>query len=221
MEAGEIQELWQTGHGSVVIEDLADDAHGEEAGYLSQVHGGFSVTSPLEHATIFGTQGEYVTRLNQIAWDSCWRSQHLDGFCPIGSTDACGDSMCGIDADLEVGFELITVFGDHAFNSQLAKPVLAGRHTDESPAEARHEIDGFGGYFLGSHNEIPLIFPVFVIDDNNHFAGPNIDENVFNGVERIRNLSHLRGIIPEHTDYSRSMWLVKVLAAGYVRLKIV
>ena len=41
---------------------------------------------------------------------------------------------------------------------------------EDSAGVLEHEIDLLGGYLLGGDDDIPFVFPVFVIDDNYHLA---------------------------------------------------
>jgi hypothetical protein len=49
-----------------------------------------------------------------------------------------------------------------------------------------HEVDGLRSNFFGGNDQIPFIFPVFVVDQDNELPFLNISDGVFNVVERRR-----------------------------------
>lgn len=59
----------QTGHGSVVVHDFADDGDGAASGQASKVDGGFGVSGSLEDASVFGPQGKDVSGLDEVFGD--------------------------------------------------------------------------------------------------------------------------------------------------------
>lgn len=67
----------------------------------------------------------------------------------VGGANSCGDALGGVDADLKVSAEGVSVFGDHFFDAELAEPLLCGGAADEAAAEFSHEVDGLGGDGLG------------------------------------------------------------------------
>ena len=68
----------------------------------------------------------------------------------VGGANSGGDALGGVDADLKVGAEGVSIFGDHFFDAELAEPLLCGRAADEAAAEFGHEVDGLRGDGLGS-----------------------------------------------------------------------
>jgi hypothetical protein len=46
-----------------------------------------------------------------------------------------------------------------------------------------HEIDGFRGYEISGQHEIALIFAVFLIHKDNHFARPDFGNYFLNGTD--------------------------------------
>lgn len=66
---GEGAKFGQTGHGTVVVHDFADDGYRAAAGQASEVDGGFGVSGSLEDASVFGPQGEDVSRLDEVFGD--------------------------------------------------------------------------------------------------------------------------------------------------------
>ena len=56
--AAEVLQLRQPGHGAVVVEDLAEDAGGVQAGELGEIDGGLGVAGAAQHAARLCAQRE-------------------------------------------------------------------------------------------------------------------------------------------------------------------
>jgi hypothetical protein len=57
---------------------------------------------------------------------------------------------------------------------QLVATLFGKRQTDQPAAMDRHEADDLGRYELGRANEVTLVLAVFVIDNNDHPAVPDL-----------------------------------------------
>ena len=51
----ELHQLWQTGHGAVIVQDLAKNSRWLQACHTCHVDRGFGMSCPSQHAAIFGT----------------------------------------------------------------------------------------------------------------------------------------------------------------------
>ena len=47
----------------------------------------------------------------------------------------------------------------------------------------RHVVDIFGTDFLGRHEQVAFIFAILIVDHDDHLAGTNIGNDVFNIAE--------------------------------------
>ena len=54
------------------------------------------------------------------------------------------------------------------------------RQADQPPTVRGHEIDRIGRDFFSGHAKIALVFPVFVIHEDNHFPIADIFNSLFN-----------------------------------------
>ena len=72
---------------------------------------------------------------------------------------------------------------------QLFNPPRGKRCTDKPASMADHEIDRLRSNFFGSHYQIPLIFPVLIVDDDDHLSRPE-GGNCF--INRIKDRSSPR-----------------------------
>ena len=77
----------------------------------------------------------------------------------------------------------LAVVGDHALEAKCRGAFLGDRSADQTSAELCHEIDGLRGDLGGGHEEIALVFPIFVIGDNDHPPLANLFENLRDGIE--------------------------------------
>jgi hypothetical protein len=62
-----------------------------------------------------------------------------------------------------------------------------------------HEIDRLRGHLLGSHHEIPLVLAVGVIGNDDHAAGPDFLQDIFDRIKLRRWLGHCADTLPHLT----------------------
>ena len=68
----------------------------------------------------------------------------------------------------------------HEREIQLVHEAGAERKADEAAGVFRHEINGLGRHMLGGDGDVTLVFPIFVVDKNDHPALPDILHRFFN-----------------------------------------
>ena len=56
------------------------------------------------------------------------------------------------------------------------------RHAKHTTGILKHEINLVGRYFFCSHNEVALVFTVFVINNNYEFTGFKVDKRLLYGI---------------------------------------
>jgi hypothetical protein len=71
----------------------------------------------------------------------------------------------------------------HHVQFQLLAARLRKRCAEHAAAVGEHEIDDFGGDFLGGDDEIALVFAVFVVDDDHDPALAEILDSLFDRIE--------------------------------------
>ena len=57
------------------------------------------------------------------------------------------------------------------------------RHAELPPPVGDHEVDQFGGGFLRRGDEIPFVFSIFGIDNDDRFTASNGCDGIFDGGE--------------------------------------
>ena len=141
------------------------------------------MTGATQHATRLGHQREDVARLNNVigAGIACHGGLHGAGAIRGGNTG--GDAFTGLDGHGELGTETTAVALHHQRQLQQLAALPGHGHADQSTAILGHEIDGLGGHMLGGHDQITLVFPVFIIHQDNHLALADVFDQFFNTVE--------------------------------------
>ena len=76
---GELDQLGQARHGTVVVHDLAEHAHQLPVREGTQVDAGLGVAGPLEHAAGTGTQREDVAGSGELAPNPTGVGEGVDG----------------------------------------------------------------------------------------------------------------------------------------------
>ena len=89
----------------------------------------------------------------------------------------------GVDRYGKGGAMGIRVLADHRSDSQLVEPFSLHGNADQSPGIFGHEIDGFRSRPGSGNHQVSFIFPVFIIDHDNHPAFPDVFHRFFNGAE--------------------------------------
>jgi hypothetical protein len=104
-----------------------------------------------------------------------------DGGGPVGGRDAGGDAAFGLDGNGEPGFKRAGVVLHHHGQVQLGAFFSGQRQADQAPAVFGHEVDGFGGHLFRRHGQVPFVFPVFIVDEDDHFAIADIFDGLVDG----------------------------------------
>ena len=177
---GEFLQIGHTGHRPVVFHDFADDGGGFQSGEHGEVHAAFRLSGAGEHAAGLGTEREHMAGRHQILGADVVGHGGEDGAGAVGRRNAGGHAVAGFDGHREVGAEFGAVTLRHEREIQLVHEAGAERKADEAAGVFRHEIDGLGRHMLGGDGDVTLVFPIFVVDKNDHPALPDILHRFFN-----------------------------------------
>ncbi len=81
----------------------------------------------------------------------------------------------------------------------MTTTLLSQGEANQATPEARHEVDIFGAHLVGRHEQIALVFAIFVIDDDDHFARRDVGEDI---LDRIKNFGcHARTLSSSRSTY--------------------
>ncbi len=165
MLPAEFHDLRQSGHGAIRVGHFAEYAARGQAGQTHQVHGGLGVSATLQDPAGSGPQGEYVPRTVDVLGPGAGRGRGLDGPDPIRGGYACGHALCRLDGNGKRGLVLALVLLDH--HGQIQGTDLLFFQAEADNAAAFPDKHGHLGFAqrIGGKNEIPLVFPVRIISD--------------------------------------------------------
>jgi len=159
----EFPQFREAGHGTVFIEDFAQDTGWREAGENGQVNRGFRVAGALKNASGTCPKRKNMSGLNELVGRGGRIGKEADGRATVGRADPCRDPFCGIDRDGEIRPVAFAVIGDHWIETEAFELVLHGRHADKSSSVPDHHVDGFRGGGRCRHDEVALVLAVLII----------------------------------------------------------
>ncbi len=183
--SGEGHQPRQPGHLPVVIHDLAEHGGRGETRHPRHVDSGFGVTGAFENPAAARAQGEHVAGPPEIPGTGGRVSQDANGLGAIVRGNAGCGVLGGFDADGERSLVRRGVLFDHEREFEFVAPLRGHGDADEAAAEPRHEIDGLRGDHVGGEDEVPLVFAVFIIDNEDLLATTDPPNGLFGRDENI------------------------------------
>lgn len=181
----ELDQFREACHGSVLIEDFTKDPGWGKAGEYGEINGRLGMPGALQDAARARAQGEDMAWLDKLVGGGFGIGDDPDGLAAIGGTDAGGDALGGIDGHGEVGAMAFAVIGDHRIEAEALELMFHGGNANQAAAMPDHHVDGLRRGGGGGHDQVALIFTIFVIGDDNQFAGGDIINGRLNGIKRI------------------------------------
>ena len=179
MVAGQHEELLTVGPVPRIIEDFAEHPGRSQAGHPGQIDCCLSVPRPPQHAPLLGHQRKEVSGANKISRPAgrIENGRNRGGAFPGGDAGA-GRDM--VDRNGEGGAQRRRIGFHHHRQIEPPGQIWQDRHAHLPATVAEHEVDQIGRNFLGSTDKVPLVFPVFGIDDDDRLAPPNGGHRGFN-----------------------------------------
>ena len=198
---GKAFELRQAGHraGVVVVDDLAQHGGRVEAGQAGQVDAGLGVAGPLQHAALPVAEREDVAGPVEVVGAGVAVDEGLDRGGPVGGRDAGARARLGVDRDGEGGALRLGVVGHHQRDAELVEAGPDHRQADHAAGVADHEGDPLGGDLLGGNDEVALVLPVGVVDDDDELPPGDGGDRLVDRRERHR-------LSPLSTSDARHIW---------------
>ena len=168
---GEALQLGEAGHLRLVLgDDLAQHAGRVQPGHPGQVDGGLGVAAALEHAAVPVPQREDVAGPGQVGGPGVGVDEGGDGGGPVGGRDPGGGDVAGVDRDGERGAVGLGVVDHHRRQLELVEALAEHRHADHARRVAQEEGDPLGRGVLGGDDEVALVLPAGVVDDDDDLA---------------------------------------------------
>jgi len=139
------------------------------------------VAGTHQHATFPGGDGEDVAGLDDVVGLGILGHGHLDGLGPVMGGDAGSDALGSLDGDGEGGTVDGLVVPGHLGQAEQAGPGLGDGEADEATAKLGHEVDGFGGDVFSGEDQVPFIFPILFVHQDNHLASTHVGNDLLDG----------------------------------------
>src|SRR5690606_37672084 len=108
-----------------------------------------------------------------------------DGVRPFRGRDPGGDPLASVHWDRVRGAAAILVRVVHRRQLEPVRLRLGQRCTDEAGRVPHHEGDELRGRHLGGEDEVALVLPVLVIDDDDRTSGRDLLDRLFDRGERV------------------------------------
>ena len=120
----------------------------------------------------------------QVAGAGARVDERLDGGRAVEGRDAGARALTGVDGDGERGAVRLGVVADHQRQLELVEAVAGHGHADHTRRVAQEEGDLVGRGRLRGHDQVSLVLPVGVVDDDDDVAPPDGGDRVFDPGER-------------------------------------
>ena len=91
-----------------------------------------------------------------------------------------GRRVAGVNTDREGSLVVIRIVLHHLPDLKLIEAAADDRRADQSARIRRHKIDMRGREFFCGDDDIALILPVLIVNDNEHPAGSDVRDRLFN-----------------------------------------
>ena len=166
--------LGQACHSAVIIHDLAEHARGVEPRQPRHVYRSLGVAGPFQHAAGLGSQREHVPRHEDIFRAGFRVDDRLHRGRAIVRGNTGGSDLLGLDRNGERGALGGSIALHHEGYLELVQPPPVKWHTNKAAAVGGMEVEGFRRHLLCGNDEVALILPRLIIDDDDHFAGAKV-----------------------------------------------
>ncbi|MCY1431480.1 hypothetical protein D9M71_474500 [compost metagenome] len=187
------------GHGAVVVHHFDDHRGRGETGQAGQVATGFGVAGAGQHAAFPGAQREDVARLHDVGGTCVGGDGGGHGAGAIGGGDTGGHADGGLDGHGERGAEHAAVARHHLLQAQAFAVFVGQGQADQATGFTGHEADCLGCAAVGGQQQVAFVFPVFIVDQQDHFAEAVIFDDFFDAVEGHAGVSVFVGWVMWYT----------------------
>ena len=180
---GELEQLRQSLHGAVVVDDFREQADRREPRKRREIDARFGMTGAHEHTAGARNERKDVARPHEIARADIAVRERLNRVGALFGRNAGGQAVPIVDRYGERGAHRRIVARDHRIEVQALCVFLENRRAQNAAGVADHERDFLGRRARRRHDQIPFVLPVIVVDDDDDFAGGNAGNDVFDGIE--------------------------------------
>ena len=173
----ELDQVRQACHFAVFLQDFTDHRRRRHAGKLREITTRLGMTSAHQHTAVLRLQRENVAGLHDIHGAGVGAYRCLHRARAVRRRNTGGHPLRCFDRHREIGAQRRIVVRHHQRQVQLPAFLFGQRQADQAAAVARHEVDCFRRNKVRGLHEVTLVFAVFFINEDDHFAGPHVGDD--------------------------------------------
>ena len=155
-----------------IVQNLAQDAARPHPRQTGEVDHRLGMAGTAQDPPFFGLQRKDMPGADKIGDLALGIGQRANG----GGSFLSGDPRLArdmVDGNGEGSPQRSGVVLNHLAEIELSTQFGENRHTDHAAAMGDHKVNMLGGHRLGGADQIPLIFPIFVVHNNDQFTAAN------------------------------------------------
>ena len=139
---GKTDQVFEPGHGSVIIHDLTDDSRRIQARHANEIHAGFGMTRSDQNAAGLGPQRKDMAWLNEILFRGFGIHELADRAGAVMGRNPRRHAILGIDGRGPSGSKgVLRLDTGHHADPEFFQPFRRHGDTDIPPAVTGHEVD--------------------------------------------------------------------------------
>ena len=177
------QDVWGTGAGAVVVDDLANESHGLQTSQPGEVDGGLGVATAGEHTPVPRTQRQDVAGADEIGGGGTWVGQSASRGGPFHRTDPGGRGR-DIHRHGVAGAQRIGVRRPHEWQAESVGAGVLHRGAQVPRGVPHHPSHPLRTGELGGKDGVPLVLPILVVQDEHRTPGPQLLQCMLNRRKR-------------------------------------
>ncbi len=170
-------------HGAIFIQNFNQHSCWLQPGQHGQIDAGLGVAGTRQYTTRLGHKGENMSGLGQVFHAGIGPDRSANRMGTVVSRNTRCNSFRGLDGNGEIGGKPALVFIHHQGQTKLVTALPGQGQTNQSAAEARHEVDVFRAHLGSGHDQVAFIFTVFIIHHHDHAAVPDVIQQFPHGIQ--------------------------------------
>src|SRR5690606_25858458 len=167
------------------VDQLADHTDRPQPGQAGQIHRRLRVARTPQHPTGLGAQRHHVPRPRQVRRGGGRIGEQPNGVRAVRGGDASGDPLARVDRHRVSRAPPVLVHVVHRRQLEPIRVLLGERHADEPGGVADHEREQLGRGHLGGEDQIALVLPVLVVDDDHRPPRGDVRDRLFDSLECV------------------------------------
>src|SRR5690606_22036508 len=137
-----------------------------------------------QNSALLCYQRKYVSRSSKILRFGRIVNKGFNGLGPVMNGNTCCAAVAfQVYRHRKLCVVKHRIFSNHKVKVQVLTASLGKWSTNKSSSVGSHDLDHLRGRLFSSSNEVPVIFPVFIIDHDHHLSGSDVVNGFFNTVQ--------------------------------------